>query len=63
MYLLKSTLKENARNIHISSKVNLEHKIQHAVIIRANTSHGMKISTFFEKKLDDDVIRVQCPFN
>ena len=49
--LLKSTLKiENARNFHISSKqINLEHETQHAVITYANTSNGIKISTFLEK--------------
>ena len=64
LYLLKLTLKiENARNIHISSKVqvNLECKTQHAVITHANTSNSIKIPTFFWKKLGDDVILLQCP--
>ena len=54
---------ENARNIHISSKVNQSKcKTQHAVITHANTSNGIKIPTFLEK-VGDDVILVQCPFN
>ena len=49
--------------------VNSEHKTQHTVITHANTFNGIKIPTFFWKKLGDqkkvggDVILVQCPFN
>ena len=51
---------ENARNIHVSSKVSqLERETQHAVLTHANTSNGIKIPTSW-KKLGDDVILVQC---
>ena len=50
---------ESARNFHISSKVNLQHKTQHAVITHANTSNSTEIPTFFWKKVGDDVILVQ----
>ena len=42
--------------------INLYCKTQHAVITHANTSNGIKIPTFFWKKVGDDVILVQCPF-
>ena len=32
-------------------------------ITHANTSNDTKIPTFLEKKLGNDVILVQCPFN
>ena len=35
--------------ILLQKKVDLEHKTQHTVIGHANTSNGIKISTFFEK--------------
>ena len=43
-------------------EISLERKTQHVVITHANTSNGVKIPTFFWKKLDNDVILVQCPF-
>ena len=43
--------------------MKLEHKNQHAVFIHANTSDGIKIPTFFWKKLGMMFILVQCPFN
>ena len=49
--------------IYLQKQVNLERKTRHAVITHANTSNGIKISTFFWKKLGDDVELVQCPFN
>ena len=52
---------ENARNIHISSKVN-QHKTRHAFTTHVNTANGIK-SQFFWKKFGDDVLLVQCPFN
>ena len=49
MYLVKSTLNlENARNIHISSKLS-QSRMQNSACshTRANTSNGIKIQFFF----------------
>ena len=35
--------------IYLQKQVNLERKTRHAVITHANTSNGIKISTFFGK--------------
>ena len=49
--------------IFLEKFTNLECETRHAIIAHANTSNGIKIPTFFWKKLGDDVILVQCPFN
>ena len=48
--------------IFLQKYVNLECKTWHVVITHVNTSNGIKIPTFFRKKLGDDVELVQCPF-
>ena len=45
--------------IFLQKSVNLEHKTWHAVFTHANTSNGIKIPTFFWKKVGDDVELVQ----
>ena len=50
-------------NIHIYSKFNQYRTWNsHAVINHANTSNGIKIPTFFWKKMGDDIILFQCLF-
>ena len=49
--------------ILIQKVINLERTSQHAVIIHANTSNGIKIPTFEKKSYDVVGLLVQCPFN